>query len=60
MTAPSPQQAEAYDAGRAAFTAGKDSTVCPHPLDSELRLLWVRGFVYARRDTRLAELAAGE
>lgn len=47
---PSPEQTEAYDAGRAAYGAGEESTTCPHDPRSELGVLWLRGFVLARRD----------
>lgn len=47
---PSPEQVEAYDAGRAAYGAGEPSTTCPHDPRSELGVLWLRGFVLARRD----------
>lgn len=57
MTAPSPEQAAAYDAGRAAFTGGKKSTVCPYPAGSDERVLFARGYQQARRDARLAEVA---
>lgn len=47
---PTAEQIEAYDAGRAAYDAGEDSTTCPHDPRSELGVLWLRGFVLARRD----------
>lgn len=47
---PSREQIEAYDAGRAAYTTGQDSTTCPHDPRSELGVLWLRGYVLARRD----------
>jgi len=47
---PSEEQVEAYDAGRAAYGAGDDSTACPHDPRSELGTLWLRGYVLARRD----------
>jgi hypothetical protein len=49
---PSTEQTDAYDAGRAAYTAGEPSTTCPHDPRSELGVLWLRGFVLARRDDR--------
>jgi hypothetical protein len=49
---PSREQIEAYDAGRQAYTSGAESTTCPHPPRSELGVLWLRGFVLARRDDR--------
>ena len=56
MTAPSREQAEAYDAGRAAYDAGQPVTVCPHP-EGELRVLFCRGYQHARRDAQLAARA---
>jgi ribosome modulation factor len=56
---PTAEQVAAYDEGRAAADAGQDSATCPHPA-GELRLLWVRGFVHARRDAQLVELAGGK
>jgi hypothetical protein len=47
---PTPEQVDAYDAGRDAYGADLDSTVCPHDPRSELGVLWLRGFVLARRD----------
>jgi hypothetical protein len=47
---PSAEQVAAYDAGRAAYGAGELSTTCPHDPRSELGVLWLRGFVLARRD----------
>jgi hypothetical protein len=47
---PSAEQVAAYDAGRAAYTAGEESSTCPHDLRSELGVLWLRGYVLARRD----------
>jgi len=44
------QQIEAYDAGRAAYGAGDPSSTIPHDPRSELGVLWLRGFVLARRD----------
>jgi hypothetical protein len=47
---PTAEQVDAYDAGRAAYGAGEDSATCPHDPRSELGLLWLRGYVLARRD----------
>jgi hypothetical protein len=47
---PSAEQIEAYDTGRAAYAAGEESTTCPHDPRSELGVLWLRGYVLARRD----------
>lgn len=47
---PTAEQVEAYDSGRTAYGAGEDSTTCPHDPRSELGVLWLRGFVLARRD----------
>lgn len=60
MTQPTPEQTDAYDAGRAAHDAGEESLTCPHPRGSELRLLWLRGWTQARRDAQLAALVKGE
>jgi hypothetical protein len=49
---PTAEQVEAYDAGRAAYGAGDDSTTCPFDPRSELSVLWLRGYVLARRDDR--------
>lgn len=59
MTAPSPAQVEAYDAGRAAYGGGQPVTVCPHP-SGELRVLFCRGYQHARRDAHLADLTKGD
>ena len=51
-----PLQVGAYQDGRAAFGAGAPSTSFPFtptdtdPGDSELRVLWVRGWVHARHE----------
>lgn len=47
---PTPEQIEAYDAGRQAYDAGFASSSCPHEPRSELGTLWLRGYVLARRD----------
>jgi hypothetical protein len=47
---PTRAQTDAYDAGRAAYGAGDPSTTCPHDPRSELGVLWLRGYVLARRD----------
>jgi hypothetical protein len=47
---PTAEQIDAYDAGRAAYGAGDQSTTCPHDPRSELGVLWLRGYVLARRD----------
>jgi hypothetical protein len=49
---PTREQIEAYDAGRQAYSTGADSTTCPHDPRSELGVLWLRGYVLARRDDR--------
>lgn len=49
---PTREQTDAYDAGRAAYGTGDDSTTCPHDPRSELGILWLRGYVLARRDDR--------
>jgi hypothetical protein len=47
---PSEEQVQAYDAGRAAYEAEQPSSDCPHDPTSELGILWLRGYVLARRD----------
>lgn len=52
MSAPTPAQVTAYDAGRQAFIDGKESTaVTPvYPAGSAERLLWIRGWVQCRAE----------
>lgn len=45
-----PEQQAIVDAGRAAYAAGLDSTTCPHDTHDEAGLLWLAGYVEARRD----------
>lgn len=54
MTAPTPAQVAAYDAGRQAFADGKHSNavLTLYPAGSDERRLWIRGWVQARRDAR--------
>jgi hypothetical protein len=47
---PTPAQAAVYDQGRAHYETGGDTLACPYPPRTENRLLWLRGFVLARRD----------
>lgn len=49
---PTPAQVEAFDAGAAAYAAGQESSAVTavYPAGSENRLLWLRGYVLARRD----------
>lgn len=54
MTAPTPTQVNAYEAGRAAYDGGQPVTVCPHP-DGELRVLFCRGYQHARRDAKIGK-----
>ena len=59
-TPPTPEQVAAYDAGRQAYADGQPSTSCPHEADGPdaLRTLWVRGYVFARRDDLAGRKAA--
>jgi hypothetical protein len=52
MTAPTPAQVRAYDQGRQAFADGQPSltVIGLYPPDSDLRLLWVRGWMQSRAE----------
>jgi hypothetical protein len=52
MTAPTPAQVRAYDAGRQAFIDGKPSKAVTglYRPDSTEHLLWVRGWVQCRAE----------
>jgi hypothetical protein len=54
VTAPTPAQVTAYDAGRRAYADGKPSTTVTglYPAGSEERLLWLRGFIQCRAEAR--------
>jgi hypothetical protein len=54
MTAPTPAQVAAYDAGRRAYAEGQNSTAVRalYPDGSPERLLWLRGFVQCRAEAR--------
>ncbi len=43
-----PEQQAIVDAGRAAYSAGDDSTTCPHEPMSEPGLLWLTGYTEQR------------
>jgi hypothetical protein len=52
MTAPTPAQVRAYDEGRQAFIDGHPSldVIDLYPNGSDLRLLWVRGWMQCRAE----------
>jgi hypothetical protein len=54
VTAPTPAQVRAYDEGRQAYIDGADSLAVAdlYPAGSDLRTLWVRGWMQCRAEAR--------